>query len=262
MTENPAEQIDTVPSTPPAPKSLPAEAVGAILRAARNEPDERLRLCDEALLALLIYAGLRAQEVCDVQLRDLDLAGGTVTIRHGKGGRMRRVMLISEAIVLLRRYMTKLRCPQGMPVLGSDAERDMLLVGFDRKIAGQPMQLGVNQRLVQRVVEQRSREAAERLRADASAVTSLERQGELLDLARRLDDTTPHTLRHSLARRLLETGAVLAVVQRTLGTAVLRRQECISRLMKTICAWRWNESNCSHCMIFFGLKTGSSTLTG
>jgi len=31
-----------------------------------------------------IYAGLRAQEACDVQLRDLDAWSGTVTIRHGK----------------------------------------------------------------------------------------------------------------------------------------------------------------------------------
>jgi integrase len=59
----------------------------------------------EALLALLIYTGLRAQEACDVQIRDLDLEGGTLTVRHGKGGRMRRVMLNAEAIALLRRYL-------------------------------------------------------------------------------------------------------------------------------------------------------------
>jgi integrase/recombinase XerD len=39
----------------------------------------------------------------------------------------------------------------------------------------------------------------------------------MLDLAQRLEQTTPHTLRHSLARRLIESGADLAVVQRTLG---------------------------------------------
>jgi site-specific recombinase XerD len=208
--------------TPTRPKSLPAEAVDAILRAVRNESDELLRLRDEASLALLVYAGLRAQEVCNVQIRDLDLLGETVTVRHGKGGRMRRVMLNSEAISLLRRYMVGLRCTLGMPILGSDSEREPLLVGFDPTVAGQSMQPGINQRLVQRVVEQRSHEAADRLRVDASTISSLERRDELLNLARHLDETTPHTLRHSLARRLLETGADLAAVQRTLGHSSIK----------------------------------------
>ena len=86
MTENPTEGIEAVPATPLTPKSLPAEAVDAILRAARNEPDERLRLRDEALLALLIYGGLRAQESCDVQLRDLD---GDLSDRRPLGVRWR-----------------------------------------------------------------------------------------------------------------------------------------------------------------------------
>ncbi len=217
MTENPAEGIAAIPAAPLTPRSLPAEAIDAILRAARNESDERLRLRDEALLALLVYAGLRAQETCDVQLRDLDLAAGTVTVRHGKGGRMRRVILNSEAINLLQRYITKLRCVQATPVLGSDSERESLIVGFDPTVAGQPMQPGVNQRLIQRVVEQRAHEAAERLRSDASTIAFQDRKNQLLDFARRLDEATPHTLRHSLARRLLEAGADLAVVQRTLG---------------------------------------------
>jgi site-specific recombinase XerD len=217
ITENPVEEIKAIPTNPPDPKSIPPEAVDAILRAVRSEKDERIRLRDEAILALLIYAGLRAQEVCDVQLRDLDLAGGNVTIRHGKGGRMRRVILHPDAIQLLHRYLNKLRCPQGIPAIGSDAEREPLIAGFASTRAGRPMHPGVNQRLIQRVVEQRAHEAAARLRLDVQTVSSLERISVMLDLAQRLEHTTPHTLRHSLARRLLASGADLAIVQRTLG---------------------------------------------
>lgn len=86
MHDNPAVDLGPVPSSPLAPRSLPREAVDAILRAVRSTPNPLLRMRDEALLALLVYAGLRVQEACDVQLRGLDLDGGTLTVRSGKAG--------------------------------------------------------------------------------------------------------------------------------------------------------------------------------
>lgn len=83
LTEHPAEELKAIPASTLIPKSELPEAANAILRVVRCEKDSCIRLCDEVLLALLIYVGLRAQATCDVQLRDL--AGGTVTIRHGKG---------------------------------------------------------------------------------------------------------------------------------------------------------------------------------
>src|SRR5258708_38108264 len=52
----------------------------ALLRVVRAEQNAILRTRDEALLALLIYAGLRVQEACDLQLRDLDVGSGTITV--------------------------------------------------------------------------------------------------------------------------------------------------------------------------------------
>ena len=95
MTENPATAITDIPTAPLAPRSLPSGAVDALLRAVRNEKHEAVRLRDEAILSLLVYAGLRAQEICDLQLRDLDLVGGTVTVRRGKAGKSRRVPLVN-----------------------------------------------------------------------------------------------------------------------------------------------------------------------
>lgn len=120
LMENPTREIPDIPSTPVSPRSLPEQAVDALLRAARAEPDPRLRLRDEALLALLVYAGVRIQEACDVQLRDLDLASGTLVVRSGKGGKARRLPLHSEAQRTLSRYLQEVRCPEGLPPLAAN----------------------------------------------------------------------------------------------------------------------------------------------
>lgn len=217
LLENPASDIEDVPTDPLAPRSLPTEAVDALLRAARVEQHPLLRARNEALLALLIYAGLRVQEACDLQLRDLDLGGGTVTMRSGKAGKARRVPLHADAQRLLRRYLDSVRCPEGLPVIGSDQERERLLVGIVMTTKGQPTKVGITQRVAQRVVQQLGQSAARQLRTEAQRERDITRSAFLQDLARQLEAVTPHMLRHSLARRMLERGAQLPEVQRMLG---------------------------------------------
>ena len=218
LAENPAASVAAIASTPLSPKSIAAEAVDALLREARTQSDPTLRLRNEAVLALLIYSGLRVQEACDVQLRDLDLEGGAVTVRHGKAGKARRVPLHPEALKLLQRYLNQVRCPsQDFPVVGSEQEREPLFVRRDMARAGQPIQIGITQRLVQRLVEELGRRAAARLRTEAVKESNLNHRERLVTWAHALETVTPHILRHSLARRLLSSGAQLSEVQRVLG---------------------------------------------
>ena len=152
-----------------------------------------------------------------MQLRDLDLEGGTLTVRSGKAGKARRVPLHQDAARLLRRYLERVRCPEGLPALGSDQERERLLVGIAVTTKGQPTRVGITQRVAQRTVRQLGRRAAQHLRAEAQRERDITRSESLVDLARRLENVTPHMLRHSLARRMLERGAQLPEVQRVLG---------------------------------------------
>lgn len=217
ITENPTIGIEDVPSTPPAPRSLLDQAVDALLRAARNEGDLRLRLRDEACLALLIYTGLRVQEVCDVQVRDVDLAGGTVTVRSGKGRKARRLPLHPDAQRLLQRYLHEVRCPGGLPPIGSEQEREPLLVGMQVTTRKCPLVPGIKTRVVRQRIADLGHRAADQLREAAKREQNLERAERLRTLAQQLDVVSPHMLRHSLAKRMLKNGAQLSEVQRALG---------------------------------------------
>jgi integrase/recombinase XerC len=157
------------------------------------------------------------QEACDLQLRDLDLGGGTVTVRSGKAGKARRVPLHTDAQRLLRRYLERVRCPEGLPAIGSDQERERLLVGIAMTMKGQPMRVGITQRVAQRTMQQLGQSAAQQLRTEAQREQNIKRNEFLQDLARQLETVTPHMLRHSLARRMLSRGAQLPEVQRVLG---------------------------------------------
>jgi site-specific recombinase XerD len=217
LRENPVKEVDDIPSTPVSPRSLPDQAVDALLRATRAEPDPRLRLRDEALLALLVYAGVRIQEACDIQLRDLDLASGTLVVRRGKGGKARRLPLHSEAQRTLSRYLQEVRCPEGFPPIGSEQEQALLLVGMQRAVAGRPLVPGIKTRVARQRIAHLGQIAALQLEEAATRERDLARAEQLRTCARQLATAAPHQLRHSLARRMLKTGAQLPEVQRMLG---------------------------------------------
>jgi integrase/recombinase XerC len=217
LPDNPAAAVTEIPENDLVPRFLTDTAVDALARAPRQIPDRRLRLRDQALLALLLYAGLRSQEACDVQLRDVDLAGGNLTVRQGKGRKARRVPLHSEAHDWLARYLDEIRCPEGMPPLGSDRERTPLLLGVRMTAPGQPMQAGIKTRAIRKRITQLGQIAAEQLEQDANDTTDVTQARRLRQAAQELRQVSAHQLRHSLARRLLQNGAQLVEVQRILG---------------------------------------------
>jgi len=70
------------------------------------EPKVALRYRrDEAIVRLMIDAGLRAGEVTALELDDLDLPGGSAIVRRGNGGKGRTVPVGPEAALALDRYL-------------------------------------------------------------------------------------------------------------------------------------------------------------
>jgi len=216
IARNPAERLHDLPPEDVAPRSTPPEAVEWIFRIASNQRDPIGRHRDLAWLTLLNDCGLRSQEADDLQIRDVDLAGGCITVRAGVGRKARRVPIKGASIRRLKNYLT-VRCPNGLPPVGSDAERELFLIGRRVDKPGQPWEPGMSTAAQRKRLAELRQEAIEKILKQASREPSLAKVEELHDLARQLNEASPHRLRHGLAYRLLESGATPAYLKDILG---------------------------------------------
>lgn len=60
---------------------------------------------DEAIIRFMVESGARASEVVDIQVADVDLQRGLVTIRRGKGGKGRVVPIGPQTGIAIDRYL-------------------------------------------------------------------------------------------------------------------------------------------------------------
>jgi integrase/recombinase XerC len=159
------------------PHFLTGDDVGRLLASPRG--DEPLLCRNRAILETLYSAGLRVGELVGVNLDDLDLDGGAVTVR-GKGRKERLAMLGAPAIEAIRQWLNV------RPAFAALQPRQQAV--FLNQRGGR-----LTTRSVGRMLEKRLAEAG-------------------------LDPrTSPHTLRHSFATHLLDAGADIRGVQELLG---------------------------------------------
>ena len=180
-----AQGQDTTPILQQLERPKPERSLPKILsRAQVNQligapnPKSMLFARDVAILELLYASGLRASELCDLNLRDVNLTVGCVRVL-GKGAKERIVPLGRAAAEAMGRYLLDCR-----PKLEkSPAERVFL------SRTGKPMERVGLWMLV-------------------------EKYGRSSGL---LNDVSPHVLRHCFATHLLGGGADLRIVQELLG---------------------------------------------
>ena len=129
---NPARSLPLPKVTQCFPTCLTAEQARALLEAAHT-PWHR------AMIALLLFAGLRRSEVAAITLDDLDMESAQLLVR-GKGAKQRVVPLTPLVVEAIREY---LRCrPQ--------TESQHLFVS---RVGGHPLHARVAGRMLQHVVQ-------------------------------------------------------------------------------------------------------------
>jgi site-specific recombinase XerD len=139
-----------------------------------------------AMIALLLFAGLRRSEATAITLEDLDLDNGQLLVR-GKAAKQRVVPLTPSVVDAIREYLP---CRRRAP-------SNHLFVS---RIGGQPIAGRVANRMLARVLKE--------AKLDEEGLPG---QG-----------ITPHKLRHTFATHLIRNGVDVRTVQELLGHADLQ----------------------------------------
>lgn len=107
VAEDPAARLSAPSARGPLPELLGHEEIDAMLAIGDEEPSA-VELRDRAVLELLYASGLRVAELCSLDLGDLDLANGVVTVT-GKGSKQRQVPVHELALASVNAYLTGAR---------------------------------------------------------------------------------------------------------------------------------------------------------
>lgn len=146
---------------------------------------------------MLYSLGLRASELCNLSIKQIDLTRSVIIIK-GKGSKDRIAILHNELKDTLSHYITYVR--PGLLMKGDGAHTDYLLINYK----GTPL----TTRGLRVILNQLFKEAGEYIKV------------------------SPHTLRHSFATSLLDHGADLRVVQELLGHEHLKTTQIYTHLSK------------------------------
>jgi integrase/recombinase XerD len=172
--EDPIENLSTPKGWKRIPKVIGTEEVSSLI----NKPGGgNYSLRDRAMLELLYSSGLRASEVINIKVGDINFEAGFITIT-GKGSKERVVPINEAALTTIKKYIEESR-----PELLKKKISQFLFLAK----GGKPM---TRQRLWQ-LIKKYSTELSINI--------------------------SPHTLRHCFASHLLDGGADLRALQKMLG---------------------------------------------
>ena len=111
-------------------KIKPIKYVEEIKKAFSNVEIDKLRSAcrnekERALVEFLLSTGVRVDELCKMDVADVNMAGMTVHVRHGKGGKERVTYISAVALEWLKRYLTN-RNGQNLSCLFSNKNHERI----------------------------------------------------------------------------------------------------------------------------------------
>jgi len=186
---NPAELVATPKRDAYLPRVLKPAEVGAMLDAIPATTPLELR--DRAMLEVAYGAGLRAEEIVNLDLSDVDPDAEELRVT-GKGSRTRVIPAGELAWEAIERWLQR-----GRPALADESEPALFVSRNGNRLSTSD---------IRRRLAIWTRRAA--------------LQGGI----------SPHTLRHSFATHLLEGGADLRAIQELLGHATISTTQTYTRI--------------------------------
>ncbi len=150
-------------------------------------------LRDRALMELLYATGMRASEIVNLRLSDIDFSNNIVRCR-GKGDKERFVPFGAPARRYLEEYIRSAR-----PQLVKKSSSDYLFPGR----GGRPL----TRQALWKIITERGRSVG-------------------------IEDLSPHVVRHSFATHILERGGDLRTVQTMLGHAFISTTQIYTHLLR------------------------------
>ncbi len=171
---------------------------------------------DKWLMASLMYgSGLRLMECLRLRMQDVDFGRGEIMVRHGKGGKDRGTMLPDALKPPLMAQLRRARALHERD-LAEGWGRVVLPDALDRKYPNAPTQWGW-QWVFPQAHRWRNAQTGEQGRHHVHPTVIQRAVGEAARASGVAKQVGCHTLRHSFATHLLESGYDIRTIQELLG---------------------------------------------